>query len=61
MAVPKKKQSRTRTRRRRATKKIKYSSMSVCPQCGSAKLPHRICGNCGYYGEKQIVNKEQNK
>jgi large subunit ribosomal protein L32 len=29
--------------------------LSVCPKCSEPKLPHRICGNCGYYQGKQIV------
>lgn len=28
---------------------------SLCPNCGQAKLPHRICGNCGYYGGKEVI------
>ena len=57
MAVPKKKQSKARTRKRRSSKKIKETTVSVCPQCSSPKLPHRICSNCGYYGKKQIIKK----
>ena len=21
----------------------------ACPRCGSPKLPHRVCGECGFY------------
>ena len=56
MAVPKQKLSRTRTHRRRARY---YKAISVnvvkCPKCGAPKLPHRVCLNCGYYGDKQIL------
>jgi large subunit ribosomal protein L32 len=48
MAVPKKKQSKTRTATRRATWKGQAPSYSECPQCHHPKLPHRVCGNCGY-------------
>jgi large subunit ribosomal protein L32 len=35
--------------------KLTAPARSTCPQCGEVKLPHRVCGNCGYYNGKQIV------
>ncbi|NLB35030.1 MAG: 50S ribosomal protein L32 [Elusimicrobia bacterium] len=58
MAVPKRRHSKARTRKRRSSKKIKPDTVSVCPQCTSPKLPHRICSECGYYGDKQIIKKD---
>ncbi len=58
MAVPKRRQSKSRRDKRRSTKKIGSVNYSVCPQCKSVKLPHRICGECGYYGEKQILKSD---
>jgi large subunit ribosomal protein L32 len=58
MAVPKKKQSKTRTAKRRATWKAEAPTYSECPQCHQAKLPHRVCGNCGYYAGRQAVEVE---
>jgi large subunit ribosomal protein L32 len=26
---------------------------STCPRCGQSKLPHRVCGTCGYYQQKK--------
>ncbi|MDG2023752.1 MAG: 50S ribosomal protein L32 [Actinomycetota bacterium] len=50
MAVPKKKTSKSKTRSRRAAAwKLRSSSRSSCPRCSEAKLPHRVCGNCGWY------------
>ncbi|MFW6134601.1 MAG: 50S ribosomal protein L32 [Elusimicrobiota bacterium] len=59
MAVPKRKLSRTRTRRRRSSKKAAMPQTSMCPKCSQAKLPHRVCPNCGYYGDKKIIDREQ--
>lgn len=58
MALPKKKQSKSRTRNRRSSKKLKAATVSVCPQCNSPKMPHRICATCGFYGDKQVIKKE---
>jgi len=58
MAVPKKKQSKTRTAKRRATWKAEATSYSSCPQCKQPKRPHRVCGTCGYYAGRQAVEVE---
>ena len=59
MAVPKRKMGRARTHARRSTNdKIAAPARSICPQCGEVKLPHRVCGNCGYYKGRMIVKKE---
>jgi large subunit ribosomal protein L32 len=26
---------------------------SSCPRCNQPKLPHRVCGTCGYYQQKK--------
>jgi large subunit ribosomal protein L32 len=58
MAVPKKKQSKTRTATRKATWKAEPTAYSACPQCKQPKLPHRVCGTCGYYAGRQAVEVE---
>ncbi len=62
MAAPKKKVSITRKHRRHAKwqsiKLKKISNMITlvkCDNCGSEKLAHRVCPNCGYYKWKQII------
>ncbi len=56
MAVPKKKMSKSRMRKRRAKF---YTARSVnfvkCPKCGAPKLPHRVCTECGEYNGRQIL------
>lgn len=46
--LPVKKISRTKTRSRRAHHALKPVNYSLCNKCGSAKLPHSACGQCGY-------------
>ena len=58
MAVPKKKQSKTQTRKRRATWKAAPPAYADCPQCHQPKLPHRVCGNCGYSAGRQAIEVE---
>ena len=40
------------------TGKLTAQTLAKCPQCGEYKLPHQVCGNCGYYKGKEIVKKE---
>ena len=55
MAVPKKKMSRSRTRRRKATWKVEKAQTTRCPQCDSPKLPHRVCPECGTYKGREVI------
>lgn len=56
MAVPKRKTGRARIHARRSENdKIASPSRSVCPQCGETKLPHRVCPNCGYYRDREVI------
>jgi large subunit ribosomal protein L32 len=32
----------------------KYQT-NVCPNCGATKLAHRVCPNCWYYDDKQVI------
>ena len=59
MAVPKKKTSKSKSRSRRASNwSLAAPARSVCPKCGAVKLPHRICGECGWYAGRQAVDVE---
>jgi len=55
MAVPKKKMSRSRTRRRKATWKVETPHTVACPQCNAQKLPHRACPSCGTYRGREVI------
>lgn len=26
-----------------------------CPNCDSPRIPHRVCGSCGFYNGKAVV------
>ena len=55
MGVPKRKTSRSRRDKRRNHQRLAVPSLSTCPQCGAALLPHRICPSCGFYREREVV------
>jgi large subunit ribosomal protein L32 len=55
MAVPKKKTTRKRKGDRRAHQGLEVLALNKCTQCGSAKLPHRVCLECGFYQGRQIL------
>jgi large subunit ribosomal protein L32 len=56
MAVPKKKMSRSRTRRRKAGWKVAAPATVACQRCGEQHLPHRLCSNCGTYDGREVVD-----
>lgn len=58
MAVPKRKQSKARTAKRRANWKLSVPGLIECPQCHELKMPHRVCRECGYYAGKEVLKAE---
>lgn len=59
MAVPKKKVSKQRKRKRNGDKKAPVPSMVACQNCGDPKLPHRVCPTCGTYRGEQVIAVEE--
>jgi large subunit ribosomal protein L32 len=55
MAVPKQKQARARTRKRRAQHKISGPAVNECPHCHHPRRPHRVCPNCGTYNGREVI------
>lgn len=53
--LPVKKKSKCRTRTRRAHHALHPVTLSLCPKCGKAKLPHAACGVCGYVSAKTVL------
>ena len=46
--LPVQKHSKSRKRKRRSHLALKPIQFVRCPQCGTTKLPHAACDNCGY-------------
>ncbi len=55
MALPKRKHSAARGRKRRTHWKIKVTNLLTCPQCKQLKLAHKACLVCGYYDGRQVI------
>jgi large subunit ribosomal protein L32 len=43
---------------RRSHDHIKAPALTRCTRCNHAVPPHHVCPNCGYYGEKPVVDLE---
>jgi large subunit ribosomal protein L32 len=59
MAVPKRKQSNSRTGMRRSHDRKKPKQLSNCPGCSAAVPTHVVCPKCGYYMGRTIVEVEE--
>ena len=55
MPNPKRKLAKSWRGNRRSHHALKGKSLSTCPRCSQEKMPHRVCGNCGYYGKKPVI------
>lgn len=56
MAVPKKRVSKQRKRKRRTHYKAEAVTVQACPRCGDPKVPHRVCPSCGYYRGRSVLD-----
>ena len=54
MALPKRRHSHSRTRKRRAHDGLDAPNVTNCPECGEPKLPHRLCSGCGSYKGRAV-------
>ena len=61
LAQPKRRWSKARTHSKRSTWKLETPNLATCPQCHEAKLPHRVCRNCGYYAGREVLKVEAHK
>jgi len=61
MALPKRRHSKTRGRKRRTFWKVSRPGLAACPQCKTPKPTHTVCPVCGYYKGKQVVEIKEKK
>jgi large subunit ribosomal protein L32 len=60
MAVPKRRSSKCRIRRRHhsSNHQVTVTASKPCPNCGAPQQPHRVCPACGHYRGRQVVTVE---
>jgi large subunit ribosomal protein L32 len=59
MAVPKRRHSRARGRKRRSHNAIKPIQLVHCAQCQTLAPSHVVCPNCGHYQGRTLVEIEE--
>ena len=57
MAQPRRRFSKTRSRKRQGAEvyKARITGTVECSQCREPKRPHRVCSNCGYYAGREVI------
>ena len=58
-AHPKRRQSNTRTAKRRTHDKAVAPTLAVCPNCGAYYVYHTVCPTCGYYRGKVAIKMDE--
>ncbi|MEO5509882.1 MAG: 50S ribosomal protein L32 [Longimicrobiales bacterium] len=59
MAVPKRRTSKQRKRKRRGAMKAETPTVNRCGKCGDPKQPHKVCPTCGTYRGEQVIQVEE--
>ena len=60
MAVPKRRKSKAMRDHRRAQwmRSVAIPNATTCPRCQEPRIAHRVCANCGYYGDRKVIDTE---
>lgn len=59
MALPKRRHSKARTAKRKATwMRRPEPNVAKCPKCHEPKLNHRVCPSCGYYRDREVISEK---
>ena len=56
---PKRRHSRARKGKRRASINLLIPNAVICPNCTVMMIPHNVCGKCGFYKGKEVINKNK--
>ena len=56
MAVPKQRKTKSRRNQRRMHIHLKTPSLVVCSKCKEKKVMHTVCGACGFYKDREVVD-----
>ncbi|KKQ74647.1 MAG: 50S ribosomal protein L32 [Berkelbacteria bacterium GW2011_GWB1_38_5] len=59
MAEPKKRLTSSRSGNRRSHLQLKKQTLSNCPKCKNANLPHLVCPTCGFYNGNDVLRLEE--
>ena len=59
MPLPKQRQSKSRTRKRRTHQKLFAAALVPCGHCNTPKRAHTVCPNCGYYRGRHVVETKE--
>lgn len=58
MAVPRNRMSNARKNAKRSHHAKQPKQCNPCSNCGTARLPHRICLSCGHYNNRVVIQTE---
>jgi len=58
MAVPQKRSSKRVRNQRRSHHALVKPNVQACSNCGALIAQHRVCGQCGHYKGKEVVQVE---
>jgi large subunit ribosomal protein L32 len=58
MAVPKRRQSKSRSKMRRGATRWRAPILKKCPECATSVPSHIACPSCGYYRGRQVLTVE---
>ncbi len=58
---PKKRHSRQRQGKRRASIHLSIPKGVTCPNCSVVIIPHQVCGTCGFYKGKEVIKPKVKK
>jgi len=53
--LPKRKQSKGKTHRRRSHDALTVPNLVACPSCHALRLPHTVCPYCGHYRGEEVI------